>query len=154
MTSWATREVLGVKLETTYNDGTTVPDAAFQTFVSIEAFEVRHEVLARVKDLETWIDLGLKGDEFIEADENEQLKKHMDAAPWWRPANSRVKCVSGSPSMTQWAMSNCCMSWSSSENSWQIPMYTSERLVARSHRPSSCRTTTICRSRPVSMPIV
>jgi hypothetical protein len=30
-----------------------------------------------VKDLEAWIDLGLRGDEFIEADENETLKKRV-----------------------------------------------------------------------------
>jgi hypothetical protein len=47
------------------------------SFLYIEPFEVRHEILARVKDLEAWIDLGLRGDEFIEADENETLKKRM-----------------------------------------------------------------------------
>ena len=47
------------------------------SFLYIEPFEVRHEILARVKDLEAWIDLGLRGDEFIEADENETLKKRV-----------------------------------------------------------------------------
>jgi hypothetical protein len=47
------------------------------SFLYIEPFEVRHEVLARVKDLTAWIDLGLRGDEFIEADENEKLKKQV-----------------------------------------------------------------------------
>jgi hypothetical protein len=47
------------------------------SFLYIEPFEVRHEVLARVKDLAAWIDLGLRGDEFIEADENEKLKKQV-----------------------------------------------------------------------------
>ncbi|MBL7175741.1 MAG: hypothetical protein ISS66_07950 [Desulfobacteraceae bacterium] len=47
------------------------------SFLYIEPFEVRHEILARVKDLEAWIDLGLRGDEFIEADENEPLKKRV-----------------------------------------------------------------------------
>jgi hypothetical protein len=45
------------------------------SFLYIEPYEVRHEVLARVKDLEAWIDFGLRGDEFIEADENEELKR-------------------------------------------------------------------------------
>jgi hypothetical protein len=45
------------------------------SFLYIEPYEVRHEVLARVKDLEAWMDLKLRGDEFIEADENEELKK-------------------------------------------------------------------------------
>jgi hypothetical protein len=47
------------------------------TFVYIEPYEVRHETLARVKDLEQWIDLGLRGDEFIEIDEFEPLKKKI-----------------------------------------------------------------------------
>ena len=47
------------------------------SFIYIEPYEVRHEILARVKDLETWMDLGLRGDEFIEADENEPLKKRV-----------------------------------------------------------------------------
>ena len=47
------------------------------SFLYIEPYEVRHEILARVKDLAAWIDLGLQGDEFIEADENEPLKKRV-----------------------------------------------------------------------------
>ncbi|MBW2175288.1 MAG: hypothetical protein JRF64_12050 [Deltaproteobacteria bacterium] len=47
------------------------------SFLYIEPYEVRHEILARVKDLEAWIDLGLRGNEFVEADENEQLKKRV-----------------------------------------------------------------------------
>jgi hypothetical protein len=47
------------------------------SFLYIEPYEVRHEILARVKDLEAWIDLGLRGNEFIEADDNEQLKKRV-----------------------------------------------------------------------------
>jgi hypothetical protein len=47
------------------------------SFLYIEPYEVRHEVLARVKDLDEWMDLGLQGDEFIEVDENELLKKRV-----------------------------------------------------------------------------
>jgi hypothetical protein len=47
------------------------------SFLYIEPYEVRHEILARVKDLAAWIDLGLRGDECIEADENEPLKKRV-----------------------------------------------------------------------------
>jgi len=47
------------------------------SFLYIEPYEVRHEILARVKDLSAWIDLDLGGDEFIEADENEPLKKRV-----------------------------------------------------------------------------
>jgi hypothetical protein len=47
------------------------------SFLYIEPYEVRHEILARIKDLSAWIDLGLRGDEFVEADENEALKKRV-----------------------------------------------------------------------------
>jgi hypothetical protein len=47
------------------------------SFLYIEPYEIRHEILARVKDLTAWIDLGLRGNEFIEADENEPLKKRV-----------------------------------------------------------------------------
>jgi hypothetical protein len=47
------------------------------SFLYIEPYEVRHEILARVKELDAWIDLGLRGDDFIEPDENEPLKKRV-----------------------------------------------------------------------------
>jgi len=47
------------------------------SFLYIEPLEVRHEVLARVRDLEAWLDLGLRGDEFIEPNENEPLKERI-----------------------------------------------------------------------------
>lgn len=47
------------------------------SFLYIEPYEVRHEILARVKDLAAWIDLDLRGDDFIEADENEPLKERV-----------------------------------------------------------------------------
>jgi len=47
------------------------------SFLYVEPYEVRHEILARVKDLAAWMDLGLRGDEFIEADENETLKQKV-----------------------------------------------------------------------------
>ena len=47
------------------------------SFLYIEPYEIRHEVLARVKDLAAWMDLGLRGAEFIEADENDLLKKRV-----------------------------------------------------------------------------
>ena len=47
------------------------------SFLYIEPYEVRHEILARVKDLAAWMDLGLRGEDFIEADENEPLKKRV-----------------------------------------------------------------------------
>jgi hypothetical protein len=38
---------------------------------------VRHEVLTRVKDLGEWMDLGLRGDRYIELDELEPLKQRI-----------------------------------------------------------------------------
>jgi hypothetical protein len=51
--------------------------SALMTFIYIEPYEVRHEVLTRVKDLEEWMDLGLRGDEYIELDELEPLKQRI-----------------------------------------------------------------------------
>ncbi|MGD9243698.1 MAG: hypothetical protein PVH36_02135 [Desulfobacterales bacterium] len=47
------------------------------TFLYIEPYEVRHETLVRVKDLQAWTDLGLRGEGFIEIDEVEPLKKRV-----------------------------------------------------------------------------
>ncbi len=51
--------------------------SALMTFLYVEPYEVRHEVLTRVRDLEEWMDLGLRGDEFIEVDELEPLKQRI-----------------------------------------------------------------------------
>jgi hypothetical protein len=51
--------------------------SGMMTFLYIEPFEVRHETLVRVKDMEAWLDLGLRGDEFIEVDEFDLLKKKI-----------------------------------------------------------------------------
>ena len=51
--------------------------SALMTFLYIEPYEVRHEVLTRVRDLETWMDLGLRGNEFIEIDELEALRQRI-----------------------------------------------------------------------------
>ena len=51
--------------------------SGIKTFLYIEPFEVRHETLVRVKDMQAWMDLGLRGDEYIEVDEFEPLKKRI-----------------------------------------------------------------------------
>jgi hypothetical protein len=51
--------------------------SALMSFLYVEPFDVRHEILTRVRDLETWMDLGLRGDEFIEIDELEPLKQRI-----------------------------------------------------------------------------
>jgi hypothetical protein len=50
---------------------------AMMSYLYVEPFEVRHEVLTRVKDMAEWMDLGLRGDEFIEVDELEPLKQRI-----------------------------------------------------------------------------
>ncbi len=48
-----------------------------RSFIYIEPFEVRHEILVRVKDVAAWMDLDLKGDAFIESEENAVLKERV-----------------------------------------------------------------------------
>lgn len=50
---------------------------ALMSFIYVEPYEVRHDVLTRVKDLKVWIDLGLRSDEYIEVDEWEPLKQRV-----------------------------------------------------------------------------
>lgn len=47
------------------------------SFLYVEPYEVRHEILSRVKDLDQWMDLGLRGTTYIERDELEPLKQRI-----------------------------------------------------------------------------
>lgn len=47
------------------------------SFLYVDPYEVRHEVLIRVKDLEEWMDLGYELDDVIEIDEIDDLKKKV-----------------------------------------------------------------------------
>ena len=51
--------------------------SALMTFLYVEPYEVRHEILVRVKDMQNWMDLGLRGDSYIEIDELEGLKQRI-----------------------------------------------------------------------------
>ena len=51
--------------------------SALMSFLYIEDYEVRHEVLTRVKDMANWMDLDLRGDEYIEVDELDKLKQRI-----------------------------------------------------------------------------
>lgn len=51
--------------------------SAVMSYLYVEPYEVRHEILTRVKDLEQWMDLGLRGDEYIERDELAALKQRI-----------------------------------------------------------------------------
>ncbi len=48
--------------------------SSLMSFLYIEPYEVRHEVLVRVKDLETWLPLNYGIDDYIEVDEQDSLK--------------------------------------------------------------------------------
>ena len=50
---------------------------ALMSFLYVEPYEVRHEILTRVKDLGEWMDLGLRDDRYIEIDELEPLKQRI-----------------------------------------------------------------------------
>lgn len=50
---------------------------ALMSFLYIEPYEVRHEILIRVKDLGQWMNLELKGDEYIEVVELDGLKQRI-----------------------------------------------------------------------------
>ena len=51
--------------------------SALMSFLYVEPYEVRHEILTRVKDMGEWMDLGLRGNEYIELDELEGLKQRI-----------------------------------------------------------------------------
>jgi hypothetical protein len=51
--------------------------SGLRTFLYVEPYEVRHETLVRVRDLEAWMSLGLRGHEYIEADEVNPLKQRV-----------------------------------------------------------------------------
>ena len=48
-------------------------DAPLRGFLYAEPFEIRKEIIARVRDLEAWIDLGLEGKEKISSDEQKVI---------------------------------------------------------------------------------
>jgi hypothetical protein len=50
---------------------------ALMSFLYVEPYEVRHEILTRVRDLEQWMDPGLRGREYIELDELDGLKQRI-----------------------------------------------------------------------------
>jgi hypothetical protein len=51
--------------------------SGMRTYLYIEPYEVRHEILVRVKDMMTWMDFGLRGDAFIEEDEFNPVRKKI-----------------------------------------------------------------------------
>lgn len=48
-----------------------------RTYLYIEPYEVRHEILVRVKDMMTWMDFDLRGEDFIEEDEFNPVREKV-----------------------------------------------------------------------------
>ena len=51
--------------------------SSLMSFLYVDPYEVRHEVLMRVKDLEEWIDLGYQLDDVIEVEDQDALKEKI-----------------------------------------------------------------------------
>jgi len=52
-------------------------DAPLSVYLYIEPYEVRQEIIVRPKDLQEWVDLGLRDDGVIPVDRQEELKKRI-----------------------------------------------------------------------------
>jgi hypothetical protein len=48
-----------------------------RTFLYVEPYEVRNEILVRVKDMMTWLDFKLRGDVYIEEDEFNRVREQI-----------------------------------------------------------------------------
>ncbi len=51
--------------------------SSLMSFLYVDPYEVRHEVLMRVKDLEEWLDLGYQLDDTIEIEDQDDLKEKI-----------------------------------------------------------------------------
>lgn len=49
--------------------------SSFMSFLYVEPYEVRHEILGRIKDLEGWINFDYGMDDMIEVDEQDSIKQ-------------------------------------------------------------------------------
>jgi hypothetical protein len=52
-------------------------NSSIMSFLYIDPYEVRHEILARIKDLEHWIDFDYQIDDYIEIAEQDSLKNKI-----------------------------------------------------------------------------
>jgi hypothetical protein len=51
--------------------------APISAFLYVEPYEVRKEIVARPKDLQQWVDLGLDGKDIITVDDQEEIKRKV-----------------------------------------------------------------------------
>ncbi|MDD5035541.1 MAG: hypothetical protein PHE55_12370 [Methylococcaceae bacterium] len=68
-----------------------------RSYVYIEPYEVRHEMLVRLSDLQPYLDLGLKDGRFVEPDEREALLRKIGSFLLGRNALS----IDGAPALPQ-----------------------------------------------------
>jgi len=52
-------------------------NSSLMSFIYVDPYEVRHEILGRVKDLDEWISFDYKIDEYIEIEEQDSLKNKI-----------------------------------------------------------------------------
>jgi len=52
-------------------------ESSLMSFLYIEPFEVRHEILLRLKDMENWIDLGIKDSDKIDLEQQQIIKQKL-----------------------------------------------------------------------------
>jgi hypothetical protein len=52
-------------------------DSPISAFLYVENYEVRKEIIARPKDLQQWVDLGLSGEDTIRVADQEELKRRV-----------------------------------------------------------------------------
>lgn len=51
--------------------------SGIRTYLYIEPYEVRHEILVRIKDMMTWLDFDLRGEDYIEEDEFDPVREKV-----------------------------------------------------------------------------
>ena len=51
--------------------------SSFMSFLYVEPYEVRHEILGRIKDLEDWIEFDYGMEDMIQVDEQDSIKKRI-----------------------------------------------------------------------------
>jgi hypothetical protein len=70
--------------------------AGLRTFIYVEPYEVRHEILVRVKDISAWVDLNLRGDQYIEIQFLLEQEKILIDGKSYKPILDRIAFVESS----------------------------------------------------------
>jgi len=51
--------------------------SSLMSFLYVEPYEVRHEILVRLKDLEEWVNLDIEGKKYLSVEEQEKIKNQI-----------------------------------------------------------------------------